>query len=790
MRIFVFGEEVTDDVTTSSVNAADDTRAPSTARFTVADKPSGSENGAFSRYVTNEPDIFALYPKDLNPVSVLLPDLMATLANDPALEALRLAAQLEKTREAQQAFLQGFTGSLNAARAILERGNAVTRKFASDTYTVAVESAASDIRAQIRERVTSIVDPVKRRVLLAKFDKTQKVSQPDLTETGDRVLTDARRAAYLKGEAFRYPFFAGQPIFHSNDPVRIAWRDPLNPRFWYWRFSGFISDWTVSRETEGAVMVTFVCEDVLRPLRYARIVTNPGIFDVNALKENEDFVTRTFFNDDFTRLSLAEIVYTLIFGPETPGTTDLLKQQGNLDTQTVQRIRGADDLEYIRYASNGGLSKQRVPAFGIGAFNFDRSATFVFGDTTTAPQAADNEPVVLELAAREIRLTGADALGVYQSVVDHQVQVSDLETMLLDGEAPTPRGALAPFDPYTGQPSIDAVIKEIGENPHRYPVDGGRVFILMPASLGSGTGRSVLANDFRGVETQTTFKSRLFVLLNLLERIEFSFYATPKGDILCEMPLYDFNPEHFGESPITYARVLDTTQGFNSDARRRLLQSAAREPAGPFAPHYRIAKRDTMDSGQTFTDEKMRTQFRTTWQNIQNLEGTETADAIGLQPEVVTLQSLIPQFGVRLEQAEPQVFIASKEAAQIYCHLKLNQWNAEALTSQIDMLPMLRLGPNRPIEISEVPYIASIRSVGQTLSWEGSDMSQTVGVNYTRVWDGLIDENKRPVYSTIGGAAGRPLNYAALFQITRPTESSKPRRTGDLLPDLARGSVG
>lgn len=762
MRVFVFGQEVTDDVLQCTCNWADDTRAPSTAQFTLANKPSGT-GGAVSRYVVEREDILRLFPNDLDPVTVKLPDLKATLENDPA--ALGF----------QQEFLAAAFDLAGGQTSLSSQAATVLERFGEQIYVPRLAEAQDALSSQVRERLGSIPDHVKRRVLLAKFDKTQRIEQPDIYETGEKQISDVRRAVYLKGAAFRYPVWANHPIFHSNDPVRIFWRDPFNGRAWYHMFSGFISDWTVSAQPNGEKLVTFVCEDVLRLLRYARISTNPGIFDIRALKQVEDFVTQTFFNDDFTKITLTELLYTLIFGPEIPGTTEVLAKQGNLDATTVRRIKAADDLEYFRYAANGESTTQRIPAFGIGAFNFERSITCILGPTTTSPQTADNDPEApVRILKREVRLTGANALGVYQSIVDHMVKVSDLETLLLQGETPTSRSALQPFDANTGEPTIEAVISEIGENPHRYPVDAGRLIVLAPASIGANVNRSILEKDFRGPEVQSTFKTRLFVILNVLQRIEFSFYATPRGDIVCEMPLYDFDPADFGEEAITYGGALDALAETpaSSGARTRVLEAASRGTSGPYAPHYRVALRDTISPSQTFSDEKVRTQFRTDWSVIQGLRATGMSSAIGLPPEVVTLRGLVPQFGVRLEQADPPAYIASKEAAQVYCQLKINQTNAEALTSNVEMIPQLRIGPNRPLEFADGTYVATLRSVGRTLNWEGRDMGQSIGVNYTRVWDGLVDASDNPIYTPIGGAASRPMNYAALFRLRVPPASS------------------
>lgn len=781
MRIFIFGHEVSEDALSCTVNWADDTRAPSTATITLSDQPVGAHRQ--SRYTIEDKDLLALYPS-IDPMTIRLPDILDQLSNNPGLEAALIALSLKRTRSEQVAYLTETGVPGESAEGALALGESFVSSYTdaqSGVYGETFKALEEDYRVQARRRIQEIRDPVKRQILGVKFDKSQRVSQPGIAELGlvgggNVQVSDIRRLLWLKGEAFRYNFFAGHPIFHTNDPVRIFWRDPFNMRAWYHMFAGFITDWSRSVGTDGSRLWTFTCEDVLRILRYSRISTNPGIIDINAIAQQEDFVTRTFFNDNFTDLSVPELLYTLIFGPERAGTTPLLSRQGNLDIHAQRRIEQGGGLELTRYAANGGSTTQSIPTFGVGAFNFERSATFVFGPPPS--DGTDEEPYTTdELAAHEVPLAGREALAVYQAVVDHQVRVSDLRTMALSDSEAIPASSLI-WNGRTGAPKIEEVIKAIGENPHKYPIDGGRLIILAPASLGPNLNAKVLLQDFKGVELQSTFIPRLGMIYDVLQRIEFSFYATGRGDILCEMPLYDFDPEDFGAVAVTAGTISRTTRR-RSSARRTIFGAIAEEPSGPYAKHYLVALRDTMNSQQTFSDEHIRTQWITQAYIFQNRAsgGQATFEA----PQVTTLRALVPQFGVRSEQPAPPTFIASPAAAKVYSELKLNQWNAEALTSQVDVLPQLRMGPNRPIEFSsETPYIATCRSVNRTLNWEGHDMTQTTGVNYTRVWDGLTEKDgKTPVYVPIGGEAGRPLNYAGLFQLRGDNiPSSSKSRTG------------
>jgi hypothetical protein len=388
------------------------------------------------------------------------------------------------------------------------------------------------------------------------------------------------------------------------------------------------------------------------------------------------------------------------------------------------------------------------------------------------------------LTAREVHLDSADALGVYQAAVDHEVRVSDLEKQALTPDLAIPRGNLIK-DYRTGQPLISEVITAIGTNPHIYPVDNGRLIILAPSTLGPNTNREIIDKGFKGVSGKTTWKNRLFMIYDFCESIEFKFYATPKGDLVVEMPLYDFEPRDFGEDAIdesTLTRALQGTTALSAartartSSEQQLFDTLASSAIGPLAPHYRIARRDTLTSSQTFTDAKVITQLVQKYQVAQAWSDLGfVQDVAGVRPVVETLRALVPQFGVRDQEGNARVYVASEEGARAFAQLQMNQHNSDALTEQIDTIMQLRIGPNRPVFIEDEHCIATVRSVSRTIDWESRSVSQTIGLNYLRTWDGSLGSDGKPIYTTLGGAASRPLNYAAFFNRARLTASSAPR---------------
>lgn len=725
-KIFVFGLDVTKDVLSCNISY-NDGRSPNLAEIQLENK--------FDKYVITETDILKIYD-DVDP------------------EKIQFPSRIEQIKGARDSASLAF-GLITATNELLEQAKV------NQDYQTSVGRAQDAIDEKVIKRIVQgnkrITPNEKAQVIAAKVTRRRKVEMPPPDDTGTTTSTGSiRDISALSGEALVYPFQVGDSIFHSSDPVRIFWRDPFNPRVWYHMFAGFVTD-TVDYVNENNVkVVTLRIEDPTRILRYARIATNPSIVDINAVAEVEDVVLRTFQKDNFVDLTLTELLYTLIFGDEVAGTTPR--------------------FSFTRVTKSGAERADDVHIFGVGNFRFSESATVLFGtELREAENSRRDKRLVSYRLAQRVIDTDVN-LADYQAFIDHQVKQSDLQTMLLEGEdleVTLPRGNDGKF-------KIEDVIDFIGSNPHLYPVDNGRLIILAPKSLGPNTNREILLRDIMGnIALRTSFKTRLAIIYDIAERLEFSFYASPKGDLIFEMPLYDFMPDDFGKIDIPTVRADFKNHRFEA-------QEGDLEFRGPFREKFIIGKRDTIDWTRTFTEEHVRTQYRTTYHNIQGWTSAGEADVYS-QPSVVTLKSLVPLFGLRMETAPPRGYMHTRESANYFANIKLNQWNADSRSAQVNILPRVQLWLNRPIEFEERNYVATSRSINHNLVWN-SDMTSSIGVNYIRGWAGQVDvATNRPIYEPLGGFASRPLNYAVLFNLINPPESTK---SGPGDPEVPEGEEG
>lgn len=291
--------------------------------------------------------------------------------------------------------------------------------------------------------------------------------------------------------------------------------------------------------------------------------------------------------------------------------------------------------------------------------------------------------------------------------------------------------------------TIDDVVTLIGEDPVNFPVDGGRLLMLMP--FGAGViGREIVAQDLlQSWATRTAeFQNRLSLIYEALDRIEFVFYCSPKGDLIVEFPLYDFDFDDFG---------------------------------GAWQPVYIVEKEDLFSCSSSFSDAAVRTivTVDVAGTNYQSIARQITQ---ARAPGVVKIPSMFPQYGVRLEQANMKGVIQTEAAANLYGNIILNRLNADAHSVNLPIVPRWDVGLNRPILWKLRNHIGTTMSVTHNMQWNGS-FRTSLGLSHLRGWTGDLEvpENgalPRMIYKPIGGAASRPLNYAVLFARSATPASS------------------
>lgn len=684
-RVFIFGTDVTEDVTEVSVNW-NYGRAPNTCSIALLN--------ADDKYIYTTKDLNLIYGDDF---------------------LIRAAKQKEK--KLVEAFNKNENFLIGSGAHGVSTSDSEDFEFIED---------------EILRNVEKINPEVKRTILGKKLTvRVPGIPAPEV----DGELSSLNP---LKGDAFRYPLQAEDPIFHPNDPIRIFFRDPFYPTRWYHMFAGLVGDFDDMVDENNQRVLTVGGEGPTKLFRYARVTFDPGIIDINALADVErDVKIRTFWKTGLANLTLPELMFFMVFG-------------NNPDDETGQFFS-------LRKDSPVGASVTQSSVSGVGNFSYKRSAVLEYG-----PPASGGT----EDALKGINIFPVESLSVWQSLIDHEVKITDIEEMALESEASAASGFKQEVTYLSnGNPDPTSIISIIGSNTNVYPVDGGRLLLLIPASFHPTTNREALLRDILPNPSLTTeFASRLRVIHDTIERIEFVFYESPKGDLICEFPLYDFDPDDFG---------IEEPEHHNSVENGKILTDVE-EVRGPFGSRYVLTKRDTVNFSRQITDEKVRTQVIGHWNTIQSMSD------LGLSKEyqsgaVITLKHLVPLYGYRTEQVNPKGFISTKEAAYAYAHIVLNKMNADSRNLGINAIPNFGLWPNRPLYFKQRNCIGNIVSLDHSIKWGmGGSVDTRVNLNYLRGWDGLINEKGEAEFTAIGGHPSRPLNYKILFRLTNPDSGSNP----------------
>jgi hypothetical protein len=655
---------------------------------------------------------------------------------------------------------------------------------------------------------------------------------------------------------FKYPFVQGQWIWHHNDPVRVAFRDPVDPTTWYWMHAGTVTDINEKENEDSQSSLTLTSECVLKDLRNSRLANTTASFlspsqlssvtgqQVAVSPEQLSAFTDAEYTDLLTNLTLAQILELMIFGSQalldnlgqlvyssTPpsviaevlGVTPVQAQeQGESLTQlTDQTITSLQ--QQLRANVVAGLAdfKKWKATQGVQIMILTGSTGLAIG--TSSPVGSSNPNPALTPADQAIGVALANGLPDWQGLLDHRVTIDDLtDFYIVDkvsmGSTSDTAGRPPGANRFSQQPSIrntqtqnaqqmvndyiqsasdpnlatsaqaqhanliDTIITTIGSNPDDYPIRQ-RVYCLLPANLGARLGRQILDLEMAGNPSSTAeYYDRLSLLVNVMNRIEFSLYGTGRGDIVVEMPLYDFEPRHFasaGELNNPFTEPNNPPQNDSSTYGSNLqegfdelanIQGAEDEinfiglEATNYDLNYRIFPWEQCGCDITATDQDIKTVWVAKGRLVaQNKSGSNDKKRVA-----VALPNLVPLYGFRVEQGDPQGYLRSDDAVRLFCFAQLNKTNADIVSLHVPCTPNWTAWLNRPVQVDRRSIIGATKSINHSIVWQ-SDISTEYGFWHCKFWDGRIVNDTvtgkpRKLYATFGGVNAQPFNYAYLLK--------------------------
>jgi hypothetical protein len=336
----------------------------------------------------------------------------------------------------------------------------------------------------------------------------------------------------------KYAFYAHKTIFHPNDPIRVFINDPEveNSNNWYHFFCGFVSDISQTLDVNNTNKITIVSESPEKLIRYSRYTSNPGIADINSQSVAAhisqyagDLSLRSAYANAMQSMTLMQALRAIFFGFDTGKDKPLTTKDAIVAGVNAAAATTITENEYyyeMPSTVNPTLSKKI--STGIGFINYSKSKTYVLGTNK------ESDKVGLPIT-----------LPKYQESLSQRVSIHDLKSY--NGNIPNDIRAL-----YGKDTSDKNIANLIGSRPDLYPPGNGGLILLMPPTFVSlEVGMKDIIKNFA---MTTEWSTRGELLYSLIERIEFVFYTTPRGDYVIEMPLYDFKPVDFKSGSIDYAQ--------------------------------------------------------------------------------------------------------------------------------------------------------------------------------------------------------------------------------------------
>ncbi len=633
---------------------------------------------------------------------------------------------------------------------------------------------------------------------------------------------------YPGGIVHDYLFQEGDCIFHANDPVRVAFRDPFDSRVWYWMFAGFKTTHTEDADVNKSSVVTITCTDVTKMARYALVQLSTGLMDRNVeevIKEELSTVASSGvipFQEIFEGFTILEILETIFFGSES--TTKLVEEA------VMREVAGMDAADKFNYLINSvhmspeeifyGTTEQnpdkveedfsnyisntyngqiiehkrrdkldRLDKLNMEAVCSPRRVKFKRRDNKIGVNYYYYQYNEEEVYEQDKALgTGIKDLNEWNEIIHHRVREMDLVEML-NREESLPAGIPA-------TPTTDDIITAIGTNTKSYPVGAGRVFYFAPSTLNTNLG-DVLDRGMGSISSMHShFRDRLSYIFDLATNIDFRFYATPKGDVVFEMPFFDFDPNDFtGKYGISdkddvnkklshnymdlfgksYDGKYDDVEALTEMSFEALkagsnieIYNYEKEAIFDYARHFTIEEHEQTGFSNTSTDEGVLTAYRAQPNWFKNQEAMNNMDK---KYQIASIKELIPTLGLRIDDGSIWGFLVGDRAAQFFCALMLNRANAEARNLSVPILPEFGMMVNRPLFWRKRNYYANIVSLQHSIVWN-SNIDTTANFNQIRGWGGRMDENGKPIYKHFGGG-NRPYNLAELLKQSKSSDNRK-----------------
>lgn len=315
------------------------------------------------------------------------------------------------------------------------------------------------------------------------------------------VLSDHKDDSKAQSSVtYRYPFAPRSLVFHKFDHVRIFAKNPLNisNNEWYCVFTGFLDQKPYTEDlVSGLSTIKISCQDIRYAMQRMRTQNNPAasIGNGNAAQ---------FANGSSVKDS-----------PKAGYFNDLVSQSFN-----------------INHVLGGLTFKESINFLVLGQSKGSRGGQqeLSVGDSLSTGKKVSLNAVGEFKSGKEV---------IYNPAAEKRKEILESWNNLIL------------FGSYSANPKFFTYAEMLlmGQETHewgKHSVWKGEVHYLYPAG-GSPTSNLVETSYSAGrVEDKVQWSTRLELLLDICENIDYVMYVSPLGDIIFEFPMWDFSPADYG----------------------------------------------------------------------------------------------------------------------------------------------------------------------------------------------------------------------------------------------------
>ena len=311
------------------------------------------------------------------------------------------------------------------------------------------------------------------------------------TTRGGRVTTSGLtqdESAADNAVTYRYPMNVGSLVFHRFDPVRVFVQNPFTSSDdeWSLEFTGYLDTKPFSQDyVNGMSVINISCQDIRVYMQNMRTGTNPA-----AVIGNDNFA---FFT----------------------GTGEAVADEPTAGAFNDQ----VSPFNRITHVLGGQTFEQSIKTL---LFGFDQDGSTKGG----VGQLSEGERVEYDPGSDG----RARVLEEWNNTVQFGTNIKDPATGRTSGYF-TKAGML--------KLGADTVIGGAGSP------DAQKVHFLFPAEGAPLTNLIAFSQVDQRIDARVEFATRLELLVNLCNSLDYEFYVNGSGDVIFEFPMYDFLPADY-----------------------------------------------------------------------------------------------------------------------------------------------------------------------------------------------------------------------------------------------------